>query len=37
MSKTSSKQKIETLYSWLSWVSKQKGYPKSKPKKVSED
>ena len=33
MSKTSDKQKIETLQGWLSWVTKQKGYPKAKPKK----
>ena len=30
MSKTSAKQKIETLMGWISWVSKQKGYPKAK-------
>jgi hypothetical protein len=30
MSKTSAKQKIETLMGWISWISKQKGYPKAK-------
>jgi hypothetical protein len=30
MSKTSAKQKIETLTGWISWISKQKGYPKAK-------
>ena len=39
MSKTSAKQKIETLQGWISWVSKQKGYPKvkQKAKKTVED
>jgi len=32
MSKTSAKQRLETLQSWVSWISRQKGYPKSKPK-----
>ena len=32
MSKTSNKQRIETLQGWISWVSKQKGYPKVKQK-----
>ena len=36
MSKTSAKARIETLQSWVSWVSKQKGYPKAKTKKKEE-
>jgi hypothetical protein len=32
MGKISGKQRLETLQSWISWISKQKGYPKSKPK-----
>lgn len=35
MSKTSTKQKLETLQGWLSWIVKQKGY--SKPKKRVKD
>jgi len=37
MSKTSSKQKIETLQSWVQWTSRQKGYPKKKVKVKNED
>lgn len=37
MSKNSSKQRIETLQGWISWVSKQKGYPKKKPKVKREE
>jgi hypothetical protein len=33
MSKTSARQKLETLQGWISWVSRQKGYPKKKVKK----
>ena len=33
MSKTSNKQKIETLQGWISWVPKQKSYSSTKPKK----
>jgi len=36
MSKTSHKQKLETLQGWISWVSKQKGYPKKTVKKKRE-
>jgi hypothetical protein len=36
MSKTSAKARIETLQSWVSWASKQKGYPKVKTKKKEE-
>jgi hypothetical protein len=32
MSKISAKARIETLQSWISWVSKQKGYPKTQTK-----
>jgi hypothetical protein len=32
MSKNSNKQRVETLMGWISWISKQKGYPKSKTK-----
>ena len=32
MSKTSNKQRLEVLHSWISWVSKQKSYSKSKQK-----
>lgn len=32
MSKSSNKQKIEILNGWISWTSKQKGYPKTKVK-----
>ena len=32
MSKNSNKQRLETLQGWLSWVTKQKGYPKAKVK-----
>lgn len=32
MSKTSNKTRLETLQGWISWVSKQKGYPKQKQK-----
>jgi hypothetical protein len=32
MSKTSTKAKLETLQGWISWVSRQKGYPKQKTK-----
>ena len=37
MSKVSAKARIETLQSWVSWVSKQKGYPKVKQKRTVED
>jgi len=33
MSKTSSKQRIETLQGWISWVSKRPNYLKKKVKK----
>jgi len=33
MSKVSNKQRLETLQGWLSWITKQKGYPKNKVKK----
>jgi hypothetical protein len=32
MSKSSTKNKLETLQGWVSWVSRQKGYPKKKVK-----
>jgi hypothetical protein len=32
MSKSSTKNKLETLQGWISWVSRQKGYPKMKVK-----
>ena len=32
MSKNSNKQRLETLQGWLSWITKQKGYPKAKVK-----
>lgn len=37
MSKNSNKQRLETLQGWLSWVTKQKGYPKVKVKTKIED
>jgi hypothetical protein len=37
MSKTSNKQKIETLQGWIQWASRQKGYPKKKVKVKNED
>ena len=37
MSKSSTKNKLETLQSWVSWVSRQKGYPKVKVKTKIED
>jgi hypothetical protein len=37
MSRSSSKQKIEVLQGWVSWVSKQKGYPKTKVKEKLEN
>jgi hypothetical protein len=37
MSKNSNKQRLETLMGWLSWISKQKGYPKAKVKVRTED
>lgn len=36
MSKISNKQRLETLQGWISWVSKQKGYPKPNVKKKRE-
>jgi hypothetical protein len=36
MSKTSTKAKLETLQGWVSWVSRQKGYPKAKVKAKKE-
>ena len=33
MSKTSAKQRLEVLQGWISYVSRQKGYPKAKVKK----
>ena len=36
MSKTSHKQRLETLQSWVSWTSKRKGYPKTNIKKKRE-
>lgn len=36
MSKISNKQRVESLVGWVSYVSKQKGYPKSKVKKKKE-
>ena len=36
MSKTSTKAKLETLQGWISYVSRQKGYPKAKTKKKEE-
>lgn len=32
MSKTSNKQRLDVLQGWVSYVSKQKGYPKAKIK-----
>lgn len=32
MSKNSAKQRLDTLQGWISWVSRQKGYPKTKRK-----
>jgi len=32
MSKVSNKQRLESLQGWISWASKQKGYPKAKVK-----
>jgi hypothetical protein len=32
MSKTSNKHRLEVLQGWVSWISKQKGYPKTKIK-----
>lgn len=32
MSKTSNKQRLDVLQGWVSYVSKQKGYPKAKQK-----
>jgi hypothetical protein len=37
MSKNSNKQRVETLMVWISWISKQKGYPKAKVKVRTED
>ena len=37
MSKTSHKQRLETLQGWVSWASKQKGYPKKAVKKKREE
>ena len=37
MSKTTPKQRLETLQSWVSWASKQKGYPKKAVKKKREE
>jgi hypothetical protein len=36
MSKTSNKQRLETLQNWVSWASRQKGYPKAKVKAKKE-
>jgi hypothetical protein len=36
MSKSSTKNKLETLQGWVSWVSRQKGYPKTKVKTKKE-
>jgi len=36
MSKVSSKQRLETLQGWISYVSRQKGYPKKKVKTKKE-
>jgi hypothetical protein len=36
MSKNSSKQRLEVLQGWISYVSRQKGYPKTKVKTKKE-